>query len=339
MGNIYSVYDRWHIKKADVDRKAAATWTVPDRATTDPEGSGSYSSQIRTFHGEKKAPYVLPDDVKEGARLNLAHHLMRELWGGPNYVGVTEAELIKGLKVLDVGCGSGIWLAEMHRDFPNGEYFGVDISTSAFAQAFQNIAAQRITLVEGNVLERLPFEDNTFDYVHQQRLALAIPERLWPAVIKELYRVLKPGGVLDLIEFDPMPEHYGTPAKIQKDRDEVSTEMFKARGIDIHIASALPALVRNSQLFDFVKDERRDPNLGWGGEIGILWQDVINKGKAGMAAFATAALQITPEGWEAGDKALAEEDARSKAHLPCFRVAARRPTKEKLDDQLPSLLL
>ncbi|KAI8808773.1 S-adenosyl-L-methionine-dependent methyltransferase [Cladochytrium replicatum] len=230
MGNIRSVYERKDIKRAVLDPKAAATWTVPDREVSNP-----YDTEVRTFHGEKKAPYVLPDDVKEGARHNLMHHLVRALWGGPNFVGITDVDLKRGLKILDVGCGSGIWLAEMHRDYPNGEYFGVDLNTSEFAKAFQNIADQKITFVQGNVLERLPFEDNTFDYVHQQRLVLAIPERLWRPVLEELSRVLKPGGVLDIVEIDPMPQHHGSPSKLQMDREELSFKMFMARGINIRI--------------------------------------------------------------------------------------------------------
>ncbi|KAI8808815.1 hypothetical protein BJ742DRAFT_261191 [Cladochytrium replicatum] len=59
----------------------------------------------------------------------------------------------------------------------------------------------KIHLLEGNVMQRTPFEDNIFDYVHQQYLVLGLPEAAWPAVIFELCRVLKPGGYLDLVDW------------------------------------------------------------------------------------------------------------------------------------------
>ncbi|KAI8803287.1 hypothetical protein BJ742DRAFT_830045 [Cladochytrium replicatum] len=46
-----------------------------------------------------------------------------------------------------------------------------------------------MTLLHGNVLEKLPFGDNTFDYVHQELLAFGIPEAKWPLVISEIDRV------------------------------------------------------------------------------------------------------------------------------------------------------
>ncbi|KAI8808771.1 S-adenosyl-L-methionine-dependent methyltransferase [Cladochytrium replicatum] len=298
-----------------VNAEAAAAWAVP-------EPTHGSNADGRRYHSEKNAPYVLPDDVKEGARLNLQHHLLRQLWGGPNYAGVTEAELQRGLKVLDSGCGSGIWLAEMQRDFPNGEYYGSDISTTEFAQNFQSLTSNKIVLNEGNVLERLPYDDNTFDYVHQQMLIIAIPEQQWPAAIAELCRVLKPGGVLDLVELDPMPQHHGTPAKIQNDRNDLGAGMFKARGIDLHISAKLASLARETGLFEKVDEEGKKANFGWGGEIGVLWKENMKKAQANIAAFATAALGITAEEWEAGDKALDVEDERSRAYLPCYRVTA-----------------
>ncbi|KAI8805499.1 S-adenosyl-L-methionine-dependent methyltransferase [Cladochytrium replicatum] len=231
MGNLCSRTEESSHTPAVVDAAVAANWTAPD-------ATHSANEDGRTFHSEKNAPYVLPDDVKEGSRLNLQHHLFRATFGGPNYSGITKEKLEKGLSVLDVGCGTGIWLAEMHRDFPSGRYYGVDIAKTAWAETFKDISEGSIKLLQGNVLERLPFEDNTFDYVHQQLLVLAVPEPKWPVVVSELCRVLKPGGILDLVEVNAVYDNQETPSKRVTQFWQTVTELFKARGINLRIGNS-----------------------------------------------------------------------------------------------------
>lgn len=49
-------------------------------------------------------------------------------------------------------------------------------------------------------LSRLPFEDNSFDLVRMAGLNLCIPEARWEGVIQEAHRVLRVGGVLEIID-------------------------------------------------------------------------------------------------------------------------------------------
>ncbi|KAI8806569.1 S-adenosyl-L-methionine-dependent methyltransferase [Cladochytrium replicatum] len=297
-----------------MDRTAAARWSTTDTA----------AHEGRTFHAERKSPYVLPDDVLEGSRLNLQHHLIREMFGGPNYSGVTKEQLEKGLKVLDVGCGTGIWLAEMRRDFPHGDYFGVDISSTAWAETFKKLSDDNITLVQGNVLERLPFDDNTFDYVHQQAMVLAVPETQWSHVISELYRVLKPGGVLDIMEGDAAFSYYGNPGKLVTNLQRLMSESFKARGINNKIAKEMMRFVlQDGRFYNIVHQEKRSA-VGWpeGDLIGSLWADDIRKGMMGLKPFATAALGIPPDQWEPTIEAFMKDSAESKAYLPAIRITA-----------------
>ncbi|KAI8804602.1 hypothetical protein BJ742DRAFT_445336 [Cladochytrium replicatum] len=107
------------------------------------------SDDARTYHSKQGAVYILPDDIKEGSQLNLQHHLVKSMYGGVNFKGVTKADLTTGLKVLDVGCGTGIWLAELDRDFLSGEYHGADLSTTEWAKAFKN-TGRKIHVVEAN---------------------------------------------------------------------------------------------------------------------------------------------------------------------------------------------
>ncbi|KAI8810040.1 S-adenosyl-L-methionine-dependent methyltransferase [Cladochytrium replicatum] len=307
------------IISAKINANAAAEWV----GTTDTDGPANAArNDVRTFNTEK-APYVLPDDVREGSRLNMQHYLVREEFR-VNYLGVTKEDLLRGLSVLDIGCGTGIWLAEMNRDFPKGTYHGVDISATAWAETFNELSAGKINLTKANILEGLPFEDNTFDYVHQQLLVAGLPQAHWPNVIAEIRRVLKPGGVIDLVEVDGVFHHTTTPSKLQEDFSRVVTQSLLARGINIRIANDLASLVRADSGFDKINEVIKESPCGWGGELGELSKQNARLGFLGMKPFMSVALGVKPDDWEATVETVLEDHAKSKAYGRCVRVTGRK---------------
>lgn len=53
-----------------------------------------------------------------------------------------------------------------------------------------------------NIVNGLPYPDNTFDYVNMRLLIVSLKTTEWPMVIAEIFRVLKPGGLVQLVESD-----------------------------------------------------------------------------------------------------------------------------------------
>jgi arsenite methyltransferase len=94
--------------------------------------------------------------------------------------------------VLDVGCGSG-WLSRrMGRLVPEGRVVGLDVSDEMIRVARRTSADQdNILFITGEVAE-IPWEPNFFTHVISVESAY-----YWPnpaAGVKEIYRVLRPGG-------------------------------------------------------------------------------------------------------------------------------------------------
>ena len=87
-------------------------------------------------------------------------------------------------KLLDVGCGTG-WLAEHFSD-----YTGIDGSPDAVAAA----QAKGRSIVQGDVDQPLPFEDAAFDGVVLKDLLEHVDDPV--AVVLEVHRVLRPGGLV-----------------------------------------------------------------------------------------------------------------------------------------------
>lgn len=106
-----------------------------------------------------------------------------------------ELELEDGDKVLDIGCGNGFYLSLLNRLGKKLELWGIDNVQMALDDAKKFIADDKINFVLGDA-SRLPFAKETFDKVVMSEVIEHVDnERL---TLKEVYRVLKKGGVLGL---------------------------------------------------------------------------------------------------------------------------------------------
>jgi ubiquinone/menaquinone biosynthesis C-methylase UbiE len=119
--------------------------------------------------------------------------------------------------VLDLGCGRGLVLVLVARLVPRGSATGIDLwrgkdqSGNTPEMAAANAAAEgvhgRVDIGTGDMRE-LPFEDGRFDVVLSSLALHNIPDAVGRAVaIREAYRVLKPGGLVSLADFQHVREY------------------------------------------------------------------------------------------------------------------------------------
>ncbi|ARK25925.1 bifunctional demethylmenaquinone methyltransferase/2-methoxy-6-polyprenyl-1,4-benzoquinol methylase [Sporosarcina sp. P37] len=104
-----------------------------------------------------------------------------------------------GAKALDVCCGTADWtVALAEAAGPSGEVTGLDFSANMLESGREKTAPYpNLTLVQGNAMA-LPFPDNSFDYVTIGFGLRNVPDYL--TVLKEMRRVLKPGGMAVCLE-------------------------------------------------------------------------------------------------------------------------------------------
>ena len=105
-----------------------------------------------------------------------------------------------GARVLEVGCGTGQWVARLERE--GHTVVGLDASAGMLAQA--RTRAGRVGLVQARA-EALPFADASFDRVCCVHAFHHFRDR--GAFLTEARRVLRPGGGLLVLGLDPHTGH------------------------------------------------------------------------------------------------------------------------------------
>lgn len=99
-------------------------------------------------------------------------------------------------KVLDLCCGSGQATGVLVQHYQ--DVTGLDASPLSLLRARQNVPQAQY--VEA-FAEKMPFPDNQFDLVHTSAALHEMEPSQLRQILKEVYRVLKPGGVFTLVDF------------------------------------------------------------------------------------------------------------------------------------------
>jgi ubiquinone/menaquinone biosynthesis C-methylase UbiE len=118
------------------------------------------------------------------------------------HAGFFIPHLRPGFKVLDCGCGPGTITLGLAQIVAPGEVIGTEIEESQVELARQNAIKRKVSNVQFQTadLYRLPFEDNSFDAVFISAVLGNLRKPGWG--VAEAHRVLKPGGVIGVKEFD-----------------------------------------------------------------------------------------------------------------------------------------
>lgn len=106
-----------------------------------------------------------------------------------------------GLRLLDVGCGTGDYLRVMAALVAPGDAIGIDLSAELIkrAELLSPVDQANLSFQVADVYD-LPFDDSSFERVTATQLMLHLTDP-WKA-IAELRRVLVPGGRVSIAEWD-----------------------------------------------------------------------------------------------------------------------------------------
>lgn len=217
----------------------------------------------RRFHNIRNSKYMMPCDDDELDRLHVLHYICRFIWQR-NYSAPMHDRLSSGALVLDIGCGTGTWVVEMANEFPSSHFTGIDI-----APVFPREAKpENVQFVEANLLDGLPYNDNTFDYVHMRFLITAFSKQEWERALKEIVRVTKTNGIIEIMEDEIEPRNDGPISRLLH---SAFLSDLLSRNIDTTVYKHMTDILMNTRQLTNVKLEEMSTPFGkWAGRIGAL---------------------------------------------------------------------
>ncbi|CAG8475253.1 4637_t:CDS:2, partial [Ambispora leptoticha] len=166
-------------------------------------------------------------------------------------------------RVLDIGCGPGTWILDMANDYKPSQFTGVDIS----ATFPTSVKPSNVNFEQCDVLnEKLPFEADTFDFIHVRFMGSCFTEVEWnERVIPALIRVLKPGGYVEIMDFDiqAMNEGPSTSVLLSAIRAQLTSKK-----INPIITPLLDKFLEDAGIVDIDVEEQCHPIGGWGDKLG-----------------------------------------------------------------------
>ncbi len=151
-------------------------------------------------------PYLMEND-KEAFRMEMKTRQevieQQALWAG----------LKPGMRIADIGCGPGKTTQILFRMAQSGEAVGLDFSRDRILYANEHYHEEGMTFVCRNVFDDLS-DLGTFDFIWV-RFVLEYHQSTGFEVVKRLANVLKPGGIMCLIDLDQNSlTHYGAPDEL-----------------------------------------------------------------------------------------------------------------------------
>ncbi|MDD6155245.1 MAG: methyltransferase domain-containing protein [Eubacteriales bacterium] len=182
------------------------------------DGRVFFTHHADLIDGHEIAFRIVPDEAVEGdpsrpdgepgvrmlKRMNDSHAPLRK-WG------FAHIDWHPGMRILDIGCGGGATIAEMAALAADSKISGIDYqktSVDLTAETNRELIGTRVDVRQADAAD-IPYDDGTFDLVTAVETVY-----FWPDLseaLKDIMRVLKPGGQLAILNDASNPDEVDWP--------------------------------------------------------------------------------------------------------------------------------
>ncbi|CAG8466168.1 3730_t:CDS:2 [Ambispora gerdemannii] len=265
--------------------------------------------------------YLLPKDDEEIDRSNTIHFLVKHVLNGNYKAPITDTMK----KCLDVGSGNGAWLMDMASEFPDVSFIGVDIDL----QSPSAIYPQNCQFDTCDILGGLPYEDETFDYVHCRWVICWLPREKFRFVLEEMIRVTKRGGWIEFLESNFAEVR--NPGPVFKSLWNTWKEISELRRYDNHVIMTLEKILRELPVDKLSSTKISVPFGEKGEKTGEIWKGILSGAYTAMSPKWREYLNISAEQMhELIDAVLKEHDERG-VHTNWYLFVGQRKFRSNDD--------
>jgi SAM-dependent methyltransferase len=178
-----------------------------------------------------------------------ADRLIAQERANPSHARLLAAGLAKGMRVADVGCGSGaVTSAMLEIVGPSGQVVGVDPAAERLASARALVGDARNVELRVGALPATGLEARSFDFVWCQYVFEYLAEPR-PA-LDELIRLARPRGTVAVADIDGLGRaHWPAPPLVDEGFD-VLVRALEKTGFDLQVGRKLFQLFRGAGLGD-----------------------------------------------------------------------------------------
>jgi ubiquinone/menaquinone biosynthesis C-methylase UbiE len=150
---------------------------------------------------------------------------------------IRQAELEDGQQVLEIGCGTGNVIIRAGRRHPGIDAVGADPDPRALTRARRKARGLAGIRFDRGYAQDLPYADGQFDRVLSSMMWHHLDDEVKPQAAAEIFRVLRPGGRLHLLDVGgPMSAGDGRAAR----------RMLRSTHIAGNLGDAIPQLLRGA---------------------------------------------------------------------------------------------
>ncbi|WPH01590.1 Hypothetical protein R9X50_00443800 [Acrodontium crateriforme] len=252
----------------------------------------------RTYHSFRDGEYCFPNDAMAQRHEETINHLclmsMRDrLFLAP--IGDNPKN------ILDIGTGIGLWAIDMADKFPSANIIGTDLSPVSTAMVPSNVTFE----IDDCTADWL-YPPDHFDFIHLRGLLGSI--RDWPALYKQAFGHLAPGGYIEHAEGDWNLQCLSRTGEPMEPGPEIAQwyenfcKLGNQTGKTFRIAERMKEYITEAGFVDVVEQRLKWPIGSWSsdrhfkelGELNLIgnW----DQGVEGWAmALYTRELNWTPE--------------------------------------------
>lgn len=163
----------------------------------------------------------------------------------------------EGSLILEAGCGVGAQTKFIAPKNPDSKFIAVDLSEKSLKQAalsIQELAINNVVFQKADI-KKLPYADNHFDHVFVCFVLEHLPHPL--QVLKELKRVLKPGGTITLIEGDHGSTYFYPDSIAAQNAVQAQVTLQQQNGGNANIGRALFPMLQSLNFKDIIVNPRQ----------------------------------------------------------------------------------